>query len=190
MGLKAPVPSCARLHLIIPAAWPFYFLVKWMFIEIPFWVTELKSFLKQLSPVILKKSSSDFESLIHLMIFYSLFSVHYWVYCLLKGSSIAYRSWKFVPSDCCSRGISGLPAGNFRTLITVRFRCPLVISQRSKDKKWNMNYPLPQWFLQASSAERACRCSSQAQLIWGRHLQPVPSTKFLLVSSILIYFFN
>lgn len=164
-----------------------------MFIEIPFWVTELTSFLRQFSPVILKKSSSDFESLIHLMIFYSLFSVHYWLYCLLKGSSIAYRSWKLCHLTCsrCSRGVSWPPADNFRTLITVCFRWLSVISQCSKDKKWNMNNPLPQWFLQATSAERACSCSSQVQLIWGRHLDPVPSTKFLLVSRVFIcIFFN
>lgn len=140
-----------------------------MFIEVPIWVTELNSFLGRFSPVILKKSSSSFESLIRVMIFYSLFSVHYWLYLLLvcsNGVQLHLGAESLYHLTVGLEASPGLHVINFRTLITVHVHCFSVVGQHPKGKTWALNLPLPCWFLQATSAERACQRPSQVQAFW------------------------
>lgn len=160
-----------------------------LLIEIPVQVTELIWFLKQVSPVILKKISSDFESLIHLMIFYSLISLHYRLYLLLvysRGIQLHSEAESLYPLIVGLEASLSLQETNFRTLITVPIHWFSVISQHLKGKTWNLNYPYHSGFFRRWVQRK--KAHHKYRLTKGRHINPVPSGKLLILASILVFY--
>lgn len=138
-GAETPVPSCAVLQLTVPAALLFNEVNVHRDANLGHWTQII---LQALHPSNTKKNSNDFEPLIHLMIFYSLFSVHYWL-CLLLVCS------KGIQLHAGAESLQHLTVGleiNFRMLNMYLFTAFQWPANIQKGKMWNLNYPHPNGF--------------------------------------------